>query len=136
MAYMGQDRKAELAEGIKAVLRKYGMKGSVGVRNHSTLVVNVWEGALDILGNANAVCRELGFDHVHEKYIQVNEYCIGRSYTGAPREFLLELYRACMVGNHDRSDTQSDYFDVGWYVNINIGRWDRPYRLVAQKVAA
>jgi hypothetical protein len=35
-----------------------------------------------------------------------------------------------MVGNHDRSDIQSDYFDVGWYVDINIGRWNKPYALV------
>ena len=34
-------------------------------------------------------------------------------------------------GNHDRSDPQSDYFDVGWYVDVNIGKWNKPYTLVA-----
>jgi hypothetical protein len=33
-------------------------------------------------------------------------------------------------GNHDNSDIQSDYFDVGWYISINVGRWDKPYELV------
>jgi hypothetical protein len=33
------------------------------------------------------------------------------------------------VGNHDRSDIQSDYFDVGWYVDVNVGAWNQPYEL-------
>jgi hypothetical protein len=32
-------------------------------------------------------------------------------------------------GNHDNSDIQSDYFDVGWYTHINVGRWNKPYLL-------
>jgi hypothetical protein len=36
-----------------------------------------------------------------------------------------------MTGNHDRSDIQSDYFDVGWYVDVNIGSWNRPYEVEA-----
>ena len=47
MAYVSQQRKAELALGIKAVLAKYGMKGSIAVRHHSTLVVTVTSGPLD-----------------------------------------------------------------------------------------
>ena len=41
MAYMNQNLKAELAPGIKAVLKKYGMKGSIAVRHNMTLVVNI-----------------------------------------------------------------------------------------------
>jgi hypothetical protein len=35
------------------------------------------------------------------------------------------------IGNHDRSDSQTDYFDVGFYTDISIGRWDTPYVQVA-----
>jgi len=21
----------------------------------------------------------------------------------------------------------TDYFDVGWYISVNLGRWDKPY---------
>jgi hypothetical protein len=34
-----------------------------------------------------------------------------------------------MEGNHDNSDIQSDYFDVGWYVEVNIGKWNKAYDL-------
>ena len=29
------------------------------------------------------------------------------------------------VGNHDNSDPMTDYFDVGWYISVNLGRWDK-----------
>ena len=53
MAYMCQTKKKAMAPQIKAVLKKYGMKGSIAVNNHSTLVVNLKEGALDLIGAAN-----------------------------------------------------------------------------------
>jgi hypothetical protein len=34
------------------------------------------------------------------------------------------------AGNWDKSDIQTDYFDVGWYIDVNVGRWDKPYALV------
>jgi len=41
MAYMNQDKKKALVPQIKAVLKKYGVKGTIGVDNYSSLVVNV-----------------------------------------------------------------------------------------------
>jgi hypothetical protein len=57
MAYMNQERKQARMPEIKRVLKKYGVKGSVSVRNHSTLTVTVTEGSLDILGNFFALYR-------------------------------------------------------------------------------
>ena len=51
MAYVSQEDKKELAVGIKKVLKKYNVKGTIGVHNHSTLVVRLRSGDLDILGN-------------------------------------------------------------------------------------
>jgi hypothetical protein len=116
MAYMNQEKKAELAPRIKAVLKKYGMKGTISVNNYSTLVVRLNEGAIDFdTTNAN-----------------VNVYWIDSNYSGVARDFLTELYRAMngagsSIANHDNSDIQTDYFDVGWYNDIHIGRWNRDY---------
>ena len=41
--------------------------------------------------------------------------------------FLDEVLPAMNVGNHNRSDLMTDYFDVGWYIDINIGRYNKPY---------
>ena len=32
--------------------------------------------------------------------------------------------------NHDNSDIMTDYFDVGWYVDINVGQWNNGYKVV------
>lgn len=112
MAHMNQERKNELAPAIKAVLKKYNVKASISVRHHSTLVVTIAEAPFEVSSD----------------YIQVNEYHIDRNYTGEVAKFLIELRDAMMTGNHNRSDLMTDYFDVGWYVSINFGRWDKPYR--------
>lgn len=119
MAYMSQERKKELAPGIKAALSKHGYKGTIGVHHHSTLVINVTEGPVDIKQ----------FSHSDNGYLDVNPYHYERMYGDDPKfvAFLKDLMNAANKGNHDRSDIQSDYFDVGWYVDINIGRWDKPF---------
>ena len=136
MAYMSQERKRELAPGIKKVLAKYGMKGSIGVDNHSTLVVNIKSGKLDLIGDANRSNRERAerrgerFYEIQD-YYQANPYRTGDYYGTKPAKsdkFLDELV-AAMKGNkwYDKSDAMVDYFDTAWYLSINIGRWNKPY---------
>ena len=55
MAYVSQSLKKQLAPAIKAVLKKYKMKGSIAVDNHSTLVVNLKSGAIDFQKDYNGV---------------------------------------------------------------------------------
>jgi hypothetical protein len=57
----------------------------------------------------------------------VNPYHFKDQFAGRALAFITEVHTAMMQGNHDRSDAQSDYFDVGWYVDLNIGKWNRPY---------
>jgi len=117
MAYMSQENKKSLMPAIKAVLKKYKMKASVGVRHHSSLVCNIVSGEMDL-----SECFSHG-----DGYAQVNTYHIDRHYEGKVKSFLNELLAAMSTGNHDRSDIMTDYFDVGWYSNINIGQYHKPY---------
>ena len=119
MAYMSQDRKKELTPGIKKVLKKYGVKATLSVRNHSVLVLNISAGKLDFLGEYNEEARD--------GRIQVNPYWVKEHYSGVSRDFLTEVVAAMNAGNWDRSDVMTDYFDVGWYVDINVGKWNKPY---------
>jgi len=137
MAFMSQEKKAQLSPAIKAVLKKYGMKGTIGVRHYSTLVVTVSQGPLDIIGNMYEIAKQRP-DNFYSRdnlpkptHLQVNEHWIGDHYSGKVKDFLIALKDAMDVGNHDRSDTQSDYFDVGWYMDISIGKWDKPFQLTA-----
>lgn len=111
MAYFNQQMKKEMAPEVKKVLAKYKMKGTLSVKHHSTVVLNLKSGLIDFGSNNR----------------QVNVYWIKENYTGVAKDFLLEVLEVMNKGNHDNSDIMTDYFDVGWYVNINIGNWDKPY---------
>jgi len=142
MAFMDQKRKAQLAPGIKAVLRKYGLKGSLRAGNHTSLSLTLTEGSLDLIGNAVAVLHREATLYPHDtksKWIleaaanmlksqsmDVNPYHAKDEFTGVCQKAILELIEAMNVDNYDESDIQTDYFNVGWYIHLNVGRWDKP----------
>ena len=119
MAYVSQKDKAQLAPAIKKVLSKYGMKGSISIRHHSTLVVTLQSGAIDF------------GEYTHgDGYIQVNVYHIERHYKGKAQKFLTELLAAMKgPGWFDKSDSMTDYFHVKHYCDINVGKFNKPYFL-------
>lgn len=134
MAFMSQEKKAKIAPVVKAVLKKYNVKGSLAVRNHMSLVLNIKSGPIDFIGNFNKTVGERpgGFrtGSPAQRSIDVNTYWYQDHFDGVAKEFLKEVITAMNDGNHDRSDIQSDYFDVGWYVDVNIGKWNKPYEVV------
>ena len=143
MAFMNQTIKAELLPGIKAVLRKYGLKGTVSVGNHTALSVTIREGKLDFIGDAIAVLRSPQNANIlfladsiasllKDQSLVVNTYHIRSNHSGTCQKALLELHQAMNDGNWDESNPQTDYFNVGWYTYINIGKWRKPYRCTAQ----
>jgi hypothetical protein len=133
MAYFNQERKAQLAPAIKAILKKYKVKGSLAVRNHSSFVLNIKSGAIDFIGNYNntVAAQPGGFRSGNPavKSLDVNPYWYQEHFDGNALDFFKEIFAAMNVGNHDRSDIQSDYFDAGWYVDVNVGAWNQPYEL-------
>ena len=120
MAYMNQEKKARIAPKVKAILKKYGLKGSLAVDHYSTLVLNIRSGKIDFQK-----------DSVGEFHYQINHYWAHEHFGGKAKKFFAEVIPALNDGNHDNSDSMSDYFDVGWYIDINVGRWDKPYVLEA-----
>ena len=125
MAYVSQELKKELAPGIKAVLAKYKVKGSIAVRDHMCLVVNLKKGEVDFMSdrvkdNANSGA-----------YIQINPYWYHEHFTGKAKAFLSELLAAMMPANkwYDNSDAMVDYFDTAYYVDVNVGAWNKQYEV-------
>lgn len=116
MAYMNQDKKAKIAAKMKPVLKKYGLKGSLSVHNHSSITLTIKSGPIDF-----------GGDHV-----QVNPYWLDSNYKGVALKALQEIKEAMLAADYyDRSDAQVDYFDTAYYYNINVGRWNKPYEVTA-----
>ena len=137
MAYVSQEMKAKLAPAVKALLKKYGLKGSLSIHHHSTLVLTVSSGKIDFINNFNTTCERIPrAEHLPfqpaEKSIQVNTYWAHEHFSGAAKDFIVAAIDALKGPDYfDHSDIQTDYFHRSHYVDINIGRWDKPYAVVA-----
>ena len=121
MAYVSQEMKKELSVGIKKVLKKYGCKGNIGVKNHMSLYVDVMEGPID-------------FKHTHgDGYTQVNTYWIDDHWSGVAKDFLNELLTEMKGKKYfNNDDIQTDYFCRSHYTDINIGKYNKPYKLTKE----
>ena len=135
MAYVSQEDKKTLAVGIKKVLAKYGMKATIAIRHHSTLVVNISKGKLDIIGAAAKSCIENG-DLERAEYasklthINVNHFWIDSNYRADQKvvNFLTELKSAMQGADwFDDTDIMTDYFHCSHYLDINVGKYNKPY---------
>jgi hypothetical protein len=125
MAYMSQEKKAKIAAMLKPILKKYGVKGSLSVHNHSSICLTMRSGSIDFF-------EDYGDREDARKFgIQVNPYWYHDHFTGESKEFLKEAF-ACLYGAdyYDNSDAMTDYFDTAYYVHLNIGKWNKPYELV------
>ena len=134
MAYMNQERKQKIAQTLKPILAKYKVKGSLSVRNHSTIVLTLKSGAIDFIGNSNRVCGndfyqvQRGFKPTTSGYDQVNPYWFQDHYDGDAKAFLTEAFKALKSADwYDESNAMIDYFNIAYYVDVNIGKWNAPY---------
>lgn len=138
MAYVSQEKKRELAPAIKAILKRYGIKGSLAVQHHSTLVLNIKSGKIDFIKNYLAATEAVRsgrpeFTLTEESFrghMQVNPYHTDSQFSGKAKKFFAEVI-AAMKGPDffDHSDSQTDYFHCSHYIDINLGQWNKPYVL-------
>jgi hypothetical protein len=141
MAHMNQERKAKIAARVKPILKKYGVKATLSVHNHSTICLNIASSGIDFIKNYNEILeakrayRSVS-DYSPDKYMDVNPYWFHEQFSGKALEFLTAVFSALNLendedANFDKSDSMSDYFHVGWYVSVSVGRWNKPYNLVS-----
>lgn len=142
MAYMNQEKKAKIVAAVKPLLKKYGIKGSFSVRNHSTICLSIKSGKIDFVENyistdrASFSGKKMSEDQVayirKNKAVDVNPYWYQEHFSGDAKKFLSEVFPAMKKADwYDRSDAQTDYFDTAYYVDVNVGSWKKPYEVVA-----
>lgn len=138
MAYMNQEKKAKIAALMKPIMKKYGVKGSLSVHNHSSVTLTLKSGSIDFVENFNRVCgndfyqTSRGWRKVEEQYLDVNPYWYHEHFDGKAKEFLGEAIKALKSADwYDRSDAQTDYFDTAYYYHIKVGKWDKPYEVIS-----
>ena len=126
MAYVSKEKKAKIAAALKSAIPK-GWKYSLAVRHHSTIVLTVYSAPFDLLG---AFKHRPYFDPETATSIEVNNYHYRNHLEDETVADVFDnIFAALNIDNFDKSDTQTDYFHVGHYVDFNIGRWDKPFQV-------
>ena len=126
MAYMNQEQKAKIASELKKVMPA-DWKYSLSVHHHSTIVLTISAAPVDLIAQMK-MNLERGCNH--KDYVQVNHYHLDKQFAGELLETFRKIRQALNTDNYDRSDIQTDYFEVGHWVNINIGRWNKPFQVI------
>lgn len=122
MAYIKSEAVAKMRAQIKALCpSKEGWKISVIRENHSAVTVAILEAPIDLLGNEP------------RGYKSVTTWNIETEFSGKAGEILSAISKILNTDNYNNSDSQTDYFDVGHYVNISIGRWDTHFKFVPRE---
>ena len=146
MAYITQEMKKERAAAIKELITtKYAdlkVKYTMGITHHSTLRFTIAASTIDfgkiLIEDEKERLERIGGSEDYMLYSSkainwtLNEYFLENVFSGRILLFLQDVKSCLMAGNHNNSDLMTDYFDVGWYITMKIGRWDRPYRLISE----
>lgn len=135
MAYMNQEKKKVIASKLKPVLKKYGLKGTLSVRHNSCLILNISEGKPDILFdyilNSNA-SKESKNCTLRDGYLALNPYRYYQSFSRDLVEMFDDIFAALKSADwYDKSDSMTDYFDTAYYMSVSVGKFGKPYKVVA-----
>ena len=121
MAYMNQEQKKKIAAALKTVVPA-SWKYSLRVRHNSTIVMTVTAAPLDFSDKVD------WFEGRVRPVYQVNSYHYERNILCDEFRATVKAIMECLnLDNFDNSDSQSDYFHVGHYVDFSFGSFDRPY---------
>lgn len=123
MAYVSKEQKKEIAALLKKAFpgsaKQRGFKYSLAIRNYSSIEMNISAGSIDFMKEYEGRdSHSISFEH----NFKGSDEC---------KEIIRKALKCLNLDNYDNSDIMTDYFDVGHYVHINIGRWDKPYKLEA-----
>lgn len=109
MAYITKETAKKIREALKAEFKD--IKFSVSIEDRTALNICIMESPY------------FGADD----YTQVNQYYISENFPKEQADVLNKVNEIIKtVGEYyDKSDIMTDYFDVAFYYDISIGRWDK-----------
>ena len=131
MAYISSESVKDKRNRIKKALPEF--KFSVTIDNYSSIIIRIVEGPLPMpvyeSQERERIHGGLYSDDFRKDNQQVNHYWYKDHYKDFPEwiKVFNQIIEIANEGNYDESDIQSDYHHVGFYLNLEIGRWDKPY---------
>jgi hypothetical protein len=140
MAYVSEEVINKARAALKALNKEYGVKATLSGKNSSSLTLKISEGSIDFINNyCDTILERKHYMNDADsvvKYvqssgsIQINQYYLDTQFSGKALEYLEKAKAIMHVDHWDESDIMTDYFHCAYYVSMNVGRWNKPYKLV------
>lgn len=133
MAYMNQDKKKIIKAALDKVLKPRGIKYSLRVRNYSSIHCTIQAAPIDFIGNMRERLQGDIFNKgIYTRgHMPVNLYWINDHFSGEAAQVLSEAGEALKAaGYYDNSNAQIDYFETAYYMHLDIGQWNKPFKLL------
>jgi|TARA_B100000959_G_scaffold190559_1_gene199236 hypothetical protein len=136
MAYIKTEEVSAIRNELKKRFGHTGLKFGVKKQHHSSVHVTIKAGPIDF--------SDIYKDHYGsgDHYAQVNVYHL--SNYGQHQPFFEEVLKiiktapALAEGGRewfDKSDAMTDYFHTAFYINLNVGEYDKPYVYNGKKIS-
>ena len=110
MAYITSEQVKAVREAIKKEFPNY--KWSITGNHYSSITISLMSADFKIEKDYEQL-NPFYLDHYSEKI---------NSVFSKVKEIMFKI-----VPCRDNSDIMTDYFDVSYYYNFHIGKWDKPY---------
>jgi hypothetical protein len=128
MAHISKEQVQAKQKKLAVLNKAYGIKASFSGSNSSSLNLTIHSGVIDFFEYMYSDIRERNEGRY---YIQLNQYYLSDWFEASPAlDYLNKAYSIMQEGHSDTSDFQSDYFCCSWYNHIQIGKWDKPYKVI------
>jgi hypothetical protein len=135
MAYVSTEIITKARSNLKLLNKEYGMKATLSGKGSMSMRLYISEGSIDFIENHYKVISEYRRESdlyvstgIKSGYLQVNHYWTQNSFDSKALQYLDKAKDIMMQDHWDKSDTQSDYFYCSFYIHIQIGKWDKPYK--------
>jgi hypothetical protein len=125
MAYINQAEKKVIAAKMKEFMPKE-WKYSLAIHNHSQIVCTIKSAPV----NLETELKENVNVHIHDGSFSVNEFHFKNHFKDPESntvKILTQIVDALNTDNYNNSDSMTDYFDVGHYVELRFGKWNQPF---------
>lgn len=124
MAYITAERVKEIRDQIKKEFPGY--KVSVTREHFSGVRIAIIAAPYNLLA---------GSEDDKRTNITINTYYIQEhfAYNAQAQKDLLRMHAIANAGNFDKSDLMTDYHHVGFYVWMEVGRWNKPFTVIETK---
>ena len=129
MAYMNQEKKAVIKANLDNVLKPLGIKFSLKVRHHMSISLTLKSGPVDFIGDyAKANGETTPAWVITTNHMSINRYWFQDHFSKPVADIIAKIVKALETADYyDRSDAMVDYFDTAYYMDIDVGQWDKPY---------